>query len=109
MLEAMKTPLNHFFNERTDPKTLDILTRGPLSPQLMVYAQRLHDDGYAIQSGQLQLRMLVRFSRWLDDNDIGADEVDSTAVERYVRSRERAEKLRKVDAAGLARMLCLRR
>ena len=58
----MKTPLDHFFNERTDPETLDILTRGPLGPQFIVYAQHLHDEGYAIQSGQLQLRMLGHFS-----------------------------------------------
>ncbi|MGH6690292.1 MAG: hypothetical protein ACREF4_06405 [Gammaproteobacteria bacterium] len=60
----MDTPLHHFFNRRTNPRTLDVLTRGPLSPYLTAYAQRLHDDGYAPQSGQLQLRMLGHFNRW---------------------------------------------
>ena len=101
----MKTPLDHFFNERTDPGTLDILTRGPLGPPVMVYAQRLHDEGYAIQSGQLKLRMLAHFSRWLESNRMGADAVDSSAVKRYVRSRRRAGKLRKGDTATLDRIL----
>ena len=105
MLEAMKTPLDHFFNERTDPGTLDILTRGPLGPPVMAYAQLLHDEGYAIQSGQLKLRMLAHFSRWLESNRIGADAVDSSAVKRYVCSRRRAGKLRKGDAATLDRIL----
>jgi site-specific recombinase XerD len=103
MLEAMNTPLDHFFNERSDPGTLDILIRGPLNTQVMVYAQRLLDDGYAIQSGQLQLRLLAHFSGWLDANGIGPEHVDSSVVKRYVRSK--AGKLRKGDTAALGRML----
>lgn len=105
MLGFMETPLNHFFNDRTSPGTLAVLTNGPLSPYLTVYAQRLHDEGYAIQSGQLQLRMLGHFGRWLDSKGLGADAVDSSAVERFVRSRRRAGKLRRGDTAALARMV----
>jgi len=105
MLEAMKTTFDHFFNERTDPETLDILSRGPLAPQLTVYAQRLRDEGYAIQSGQLQLRALGHFNGWLESKRIGADAVDSSVVKRYVSSKTRAGKFRKGDTAALARML----
>jgi len=100
----MDFPFNQFFNDRTDPKTVDVLTRGPLSPHLTEYAQRLHEAGYAIQSGQLQLRVLGHFNMWLDRMQLGADEVDSSAVERYIRSRRKARKLRKGDAATLTRM-----
>jgi hypothetical protein len=31
MLGLMQTSLNYFFNERTDPRTLDTLTRGLLA------------------------------------------------------------------------------
>src|SRR5437764_11275882 len=41
----MDFPFNHFFNDRTSPKTVDVLTRGPLSPHLTEYAQYLHDAG----------------------------------------------------------------
>jgi site-specific recombinase XerD len=101
----MDFPFNHFFNDRTTPETVAVLRRGPLSPHLTEYAQCLHDAGYAIQSGQLQLRMLGEFNRWLDKKRLGADEVDSPTVERYIRSRRKAGRLRKGDAAALARML----
>ena len=101
----MDIPLNHFFNDRTDPGTVDVLTRGPLSPHLTVYAQYLHDAGFAIQSGQLQLRMLANFSTWLDNKRLGADEVDWSTVERYLRVRRKAGKLRNEDASALRRML----
>ena len=105
MLGLMETPLNHFFNDRTDRETISVLTNGPLNPYLPAYAQRLHDEGYAVQSGQLQLRLLGRFSRWLDNKNLGVDEVDSSTVERFIRSRRKAAKLRRGDAAALARIL----
>ena len=93
----MDTPLHYFFSRRTNPRTLDVLTRGPLSPYLTAYAQRLHDDGYAPQSGQSQLRMLGHFNRWLERQRMVAVAVTSSTVERYVRSRRRVGKLRRGD------------
>jgi hypothetical protein len=72
---------------------------------LPAYAQRLHNEGYAVQSGQLQLRLLGLFNRWLVSKDLGADEVDSSTVERFLRSRRKAAKLRRGDIAALTRML----
>lgn len=97
--------LHRFFNCRTDPRTLDVLTRGPLASHLQAYAQRLHDDGYATQSGQLQLRMLAHFTRWLERQRITATAVTSLALERYIRSRRKARKLRRGDTAALSRLL----
>jgi len=105
MLGRMETPLNHFFNDRIDPGTLEALTGGPLAAHLKTYAQRLHDEGYAVQTGQLQLRMLGHFNRWLQSNCLTTDEINSSTVERYIRSRRKAGKLRAGDAAALARML----
>jgi hypothetical protein len=45
MLGLMQTRLNYFFNERTDSRTLDTLTRGLLAARSKAYAQRLHDKG----------------------------------------------------------------
>lgn len=101
----MEIPLHHFFNRRTDPRTLDVLTRGPLAPHLQAYAQRLHDDGYATQSGQLQLRLLGHFNRWLERRRIVATDVDSSTVAQYVRSRRKTVTLRRGDTAALARLL----
>lgn len=101
----MEIPLNHFFNDGIYPQTLDALTRGPLAAHLKAYAQQLHNEGYAVQSGRYQLRMLGHFNRWLQSKGLGTDEIDSSAVERYIRSRQKTGKLRKGDTAALARML----
>ena len=101
----MDTPLHYFFSRRTDPRTLDVLTRGPLGPYLTAYAQRLHDEGYATQSGELQLRMLGRFNRWLERQRLVAASVTTSTLERYVRSRRRRGKLRRGDPATLSRVL----
>jgi hypothetical protein len=61
----METPLDHFFNDRIDPENFNALTCGPLAVHLKAYAQELYDQGYAVQTAQLQLRMLGNFNRWL--------------------------------------------
>jgi site-specific recombinase XerD len=109
MLGLMETPLNYFLTERTDPRTLDTLTRGPLAAPLKAYAQQLHDQGYAIQTGRLQLQMLGQFNRWLQRRGLAVEQVDSSTVERYVRGRRKAGKLQKGDTAALARLLRLLR
>ena len=101
----MEIPLQYFFSSRTDPKTRDGLTRGPLVPYLTAYAQRLHDEGYALQSGQLQLRTLGHFNRWLERQRIAPTAVDASTLERYVRARRRAGRLRKGDTAALSRLV----
>jgi hypothetical protein len=105
MLGRMESPFNHFFNDRIYPGTLDELTRGPLAAHLKTYAQQLRDEGYAVQTGQYQLRMLGHFNRWLQSEGFAANEIDSSTVKRFVRFREKTGKLRKGDTAALARML----
>jgi len=101
----METPLDHFFNDRIDPENFNALTCGPLAVHLKAYAQELYDQGYAVQTAQLQLRMLANFNRWLQSNCLIAEEIDSSTVERYRRFRIKAGKLRTGDTAALARML----
>lgn len=101
----MEITFHHFFKRRTDPRTLDVLTRGPLAPYLKAYAQRLHDDGYAAHSGEWQLRMLGHFNRWLERQRMVATAVTASTVDRYVRSRRKSGKLRRGDAAALSRVL----
>jgi hypothetical protein len=101
MLGRMETPFNHFFNDPIYPGTLDELTRGPLAAHLKTYAQQLHDEGYAVQTGQYQLRMLGHFNRWLQSEGFAANEIDSSTVKRFVRSRKKTGKLRKVDLVSL--------
>jgi site-specific recombinase XerD len=100
----METPFNHFFTDRIYPGTFDLLTRGPLAAHLMAYAQQLHDQGYAVSSGQSQLRMLGHFNGWLESKGLAAQQIDSSTLERYVRCRRKSGKLQKGDEAALGRL-----
>jgi len=59
----MDTPFDYFFNDRTNPRTIEALSSGPLASPLEAYAQRLHENGYAAHSGFVQLRLLGCFNR----------------------------------------------
>jgi hypothetical protein len=85
----METPFKHFFNDRIHAGTLDELTRGPLAAHLKTYAQQLRDEGYAVQTGQYQLRMPGHFNRWLQSQGFAADEIDSCGAEEKPASREK--------------------
>jgi hypothetical protein len=100
----METPINHFFNERSDPRTLEAFTRGPLAAHLSAYAQELFEQGYTVSSGRSQLRMLGHFNRWLQSKGLAAETIDSSTIERYVRCRRKSGKLHKGDGATLVRM-----
>src|SRR6516164_7384408 len=88
MLGFMETPINYFFNERSNPRTLEAFTRGPLAAQLSDYAQQLFEQGYTVGSGQSQLRTLGHFNRWLQRKGLAAEQIDSSTIERYVRCRQ---------------------
>jgi len=49
--------------------------------------------------------MLANFSTWLDNKRLDTDEVDWSTVERYLRFRRKAGKLRNEDASALRRVL----
>ena len=46
----METPFDYFFNDRTNPRTIEALRGGPLASPLEAYAQRSLEDGYAAHS-----------------------------------------------------------
>ncbi len=101
----MDKPFDYFLNDRTNPRTIDALTNGPLASSLEAYAQRLREDGYAAHSGFVQLRLLGCFNRWLGGKGLKSENVNSAAVEQYLRGREHSGKLRKGDSAALFRLL----
>jgi site-specific recombinase XerD len=105
----METPFDYFFNGRTNPRTIDALTSGPLASPLETYARRLHEDGYATHSGFVQLRLLGCFNRWLHRKGLTSENVDAATVERYVRGRAQSRKLRRGDSAALWRLLTMLR
>lgn len=105
----METPFDYFFNDRTNPRTIEALIGGPLATPLEAYAQRLRQDGYATHSGFVQLRLLGCFNRWLDRKRLTSEDVDLATIEQYLRGRAQSGKLRKGDSAALFRLLTMLR
>lgn len=105
----METPFEYFFNDRTNPRTIEALTGGPLASTLAAYARRLHEDGYAAHSGFVQLRLLGCFNRWLDRKGLTSEDVDASTVEQYLHGRAQSRKLRRGDSAALFRLLTMLR
>ena len=105
----MDTPFDYFFNDRTNPRTIEALRSGPLASPLEAYAQRLHENGYAVHSGFVQLRLLGCFNRWLDRRGLASTDVGPATIEQYLLGRAQSGKLRKGDSAALFRLLALLR
>ena len=105
----METPFDYFFNDRTNPQTIEALRGGPLASPLEAYAQRLREDGYAAHSGFVQLRLLGCFNRWLERTGLTSADVDAATIERYLCGRAESRKLRKGDSAALFRLLAMLR
>src|SRR5438552_16057587 len=88
-------------NHRTNPRTIEALSSGPLASPLEAYAQRLHENGYAAHSGFVQLRLLGCFNRWLGRRGLASGDVGPATIEQYLRGRAQSGKLRKGDSAAL--------
>ena len=105
----MDTPFDYFFTDRTNPRTIEALSNGPLASPLKAYAQRLRENGYAAHSGFVQLRLLGCFNRWLDRRGLASGDVGPATIEQYLRGRAQSGKLRKGDSAALFRLLAILR
>jgi hypothetical protein len=105
----METPFDYFFNDRTNPRTIEAVRDGPLASPLEAYARRLREDGYALHSGFVQLRLLGCFNRWLDRKRLTSEDVDAAIIEQYLRGRAQSRKLRRGDSAALFRLLTMLR
>jgi site-specific recombinase XerD len=105
----METPFDYFFDDRTNPRTIEALETAPLALPLKAYARRLHEDGYANHSGFVQLRLLGCFNRWLHRKGLTSVEVDAATVEQYLRGRAQSRRLRRGDSAALYRLLTMLR
>jgi site-specific recombinase XerD len=101
----MGTSFDYFFHGRTRPATIAALQNEPLSAALQAYAEHLHENGYAVHSGFMQLRLLGCFNSWLLRKDLKTVDVDSRIVQQYLRGREQSGKLRGGDSATLSALL----
>ena len=54
--------MNGFYK---DTKKIEQMKQGLLGPYIVPYANQLRAEGYARQSGRIQLRLVADFGRWL--------------------------------------------
>jgi len=98
----METSLENYF---TSPKTISKYSHGPIAGYLEQYAQHLHEQGYARQTGRHHLAVLGAFNEWLDKRNLDATAVTSATAHRYLQWRWRRCRRRDYESAILARLL----
>jgi site-specific recombinase XerD len=89
----------------TFSSTIERLRQGPLSEHLDAYAAAVADQGYTHDSIRQQIVVIADFSRWLKQNHIDVQALDSKAVDRFLRHRHRPQRVRRGDPKTLHRLL----
>ena len=62
---------------------------GPLGPHLDSYAAEMRSGGYARQTSEIQIRLVVDFGRWLAKRGIEVQEITAALFQPYLRARRR--------------------
>lgn len=94
--------MDHYFRTAA---ARDRLRAGPLGRFLDTFAQQLADCGYALDTGQKQLRTVARLSRWMASRTLAADDLDERVVAQSLRARRRRGRMRPIEPKTLALFL----
>jgi site-specific recombinase XerD len=87
-----------------DPKTVQRLHEGPLSPYVDSYAAEMRREGYTPASAESQIRLVADFSQWLAKRRISAPQITAEHFQPYLRSRARYRRPGRSDRAALKRL-----
>ena len=87
------------------PTIVRRLHDGPLGLYIDGYAARLSEQGIGRGTGKRTLRLIADLSRWLERRELGVDELDEAALERYRRFRARTWPMGFGDPIALRRFL----
>ena len=99
--------MNTFFRDRN---TIERMKEGPLGQYIVQYASQMRSEGYARQSGCIQIRLVADFSRWLARKGIAAKQIADQHTGNFLRSRKRAGyQSTNADQSALARLVRLLR
>ncbi len=91
----------------TFPSTIERLRQGPLSEHLDAYAASVAEQGYGLSSIRQQIGAIADFSRWLKQEQIDIQNLDSKTGGRFLRLRRRQQRLRRGDPKTLHRLLAM--
>src|SRR5262245_52779587 len=90
--------MDHYFRYEAIRRRLRV---GPLSGYLDAFARQLSEYGYAIDTGQQQLRVVSRLSQWMGRRDLRAHDLSEPVLKRFLADRRRQGRLRNTDPRAL--------
>lgn len=97
--------MNTFFRDRN---TIERMKEGPMGQYIVQYANQMRSEGYARQSGCIQIRLVADFSRWLARKGIAAKQITVQHTVNFLQSRKRAGyQSTNADRSALARLIRL--
>ena len=78
---------------------------GPLCDYFDSFALQLTELGYALDTGQQQLRAVARLSRWMARRRLRAEDLNEQVVEEFLQQRRRRGRVRHVEPRAFALLL----
>ena len=67
----------------------------------------MRSDGYAQQTSEVEIRLVVDFGRWLAKREIEVGEITAALFQPYLRARKRRRQPTRNDLSALQRLLDL--
>lgn len=77
----------------SDPRVRQRLYEGPLAIYIDDFADQLKRQGYCHATAREKLRLIAHLSRWLDYNQLHAEDLNEACVARFRRYRRRRNRL----------------
>jgi site-specific recombinase XerD len=90
--------MDHYFRYGAVRQRLRV---GPLSGYLDAFAQTLSEHGYAIDTGQRQLRTVSHLSQWMGRRGLQAHDLSEPILKRFLADRRRQRRMRHTDPRAL--------
>jgi len=73
-----------------NPARLDRFRRGPLAPHIDHLAKLLSERGYSNQVGMQKLRLAALLSSWLEQEEVGLEQLDEMRIADFLTGRRKA-------------------
>lgn len=89
------------------PETLHRLHEGPLGAHIDAFATRLQEQGFSPERARDKIRVIADFSGWLHRHGLGADEIDTQRLNRYLKDRGRDLHAGRDAASTLHTLVCV--
>ncbi len=89
------------------PCTIERMRQGPLNKHIDAYSTAQVEQGYGHHSVRQQMLVIGDFSGWRKKKDVAVRNLDSKVIERFLRFRQRQQKIRRGDPITLNRLLSM--